>query len=79
MQILSALLKIALLMLGAAMLLGGGLVGLCGVIEGSGEVFLMGFLPGMVGLMLFIWIVGSLKSRPKDEGAAPTDPGRGEP
>jgi len=79
MQVLSVLFKLALLMLGAAMLIGGGLVGLCGVIEGSGEVFMMGFLPGMLGLMLFIGIVGSLKTRRKDEAPAPTDSGDREP
>ena len=78
MQVLSVLLKLAMLMLGAAMLIGGGLVGLCGVIEGRGEVFVMGFLPGMLGLALFIWIVGSLKTRRKDEGTVSKHAGRGE-
>ncbi len=72
MQILGVLFKIVLLLFGAALLLGGGLAGLCGVIEGSGELFLAGFVPGMLGLMLFIWVVGSLKKKsaePKQSAA----------
>lgn len=33
---------------------------------------MMGFLPGMLGLMLFIWVGCSLKTQRKDEVLAPT-------
>ena len=64
MKVLGILFKIALLAIGGAMLVGGGLAGLCGVIAGSGEIFMAGFVPAMLGLMLFIWVIGSFRKKP---------------
>ncbi len=79
MQILGVLFKIALLAIGGVMLVGGGLAGLCGVIAGSGEIFLAGFVPAILGLMLFIWVIGSFRKKPAELEPAASDTEQDQP
>lgn len=55
------LLKVLLLLVGAGMIIGGSLTGLCGVIAGEGGLFILGFLLLAVGLAMFIAINNSFK------------------
>jgi hypothetical protein len=57
------LLKVLLLMLGAAMIVGGSLTGLCGVIVKEGELAMMGFVPAALGLWMFIAISRSFRKK----------------
>lgn len=63
-------LKILLLMLGAALIIGGSLTGLCGVIASQGEIFLMGIVPAAIGLVLFIAVARTYKKRAQPDPAA---------
>jgi hypothetical protein len=65
------LLKVLLLMLGAALIVGGSLTGLCGVMAGEGQIFMMGFVPAAIGLTLFIAIARTYKRPPRPDPAAP--------
>lgn len=55
------LLKVLLLLVGAGMIIGGSLTGLCGVIAGEGGLFILGLLFFAVGLVMFIAINNSFK------------------
>jgi len=57
------LLKVLLLMLGAAMIVGGSLTGLCGVIVKEGELAMMGLVPAALGLWMFIAISRSFRKK----------------
>lgn len=77
MKVLGILFKIALLALGGALLIGGSLAGFCGVLAGSGELFVAGLVPGALGLILFIWVIGSLRKKPEaSEQASPPEQGQ---
>lgn len=57
------LLKILLLLVGAGMIMGGTLTGLCGVIAGEGGLFVLGFVVLAVGVAMFIAINNSFKKQ----------------
>lgn len=65
------LLKVLLLMLGAALIIGGSLTGLCGVLANQGDIVLMGLVPAALGVWLFIAIARTYK-RPAKPDPAPT-------
>ncbi|MBU1364171.1 MAG: hypothetical protein KKE51_10155 [Gammaproteobacteria bacterium] len=65
------LLKVLLLMLGAALIVGGSLTGLCGVLAKQGDIVLMGVLPAVFGVWMFIAIARTYK-RPAKPDPAPT-------
>lgn len=79
MKVLGVLLKIALLSIGGVLLVGGALAGLCGVIAGCGEVFLAGLVPGVLGLVLFIWVVNSFRKKPAEPEQAVPDAEQDQP
>jgi hypothetical protein len=56
-------LKVLLLMLGAALIIGGSLTGLCGVIVKEGELAMLGFVPAALGLWMFIAISRSFRKK----------------
>ena len=79
MKVLGVLLKIALLLIGGVLLVGGALAGLCGVIAGSGEFFLAGLVPGVLGLVLFIWVINSFRKKPAEAEQAVPDAEQDQP
>lgn len=71
------LLKVLLLMLGAALIVGGSLTGLCGVMANQGEIVLMGLVPAAFGVWMFIAIARTYKRPPRPD-PAPTSGESGE-
>jgi hypothetical protein len=63
------LLKVLLLMLGAVLIVGGSLTGLCGVIVKENELVMMGLLPAALGLWMFIAIARTYKRPPRPDSA----------
>lgn len=63
------LLKVLLLMLGAAMIVGGSLTGLCGVMANQGEIIMMGLVPAAFGVWMFITIARTYKRPPRPDSA----------
>lgn len=57
------LLKVLLLMLGAALIVGGSLTGLCGVMANQGEIIMMGLVPAALGVWMFITIARSFRKK----------------
>lgn len=69
------LLKVLLLMLGAVLIVGGSLAGLCGVLVKENELVMMGLLPAALGLWMFIAIFRSFRKK----GGAESDASALEP
>lgn len=46
--------KVLVLLLGAGLIIGGSLAGLCGVIVFDGEIFLLGIVAAVAGATLFV-------------------------
>lgn len=70
-------LKVLLLMLGAALIIGGSLTGLCGVLANQGDIVLKGLVPAALGVWLFIAIARTYKRPPRPD-PAPTSGASGE-
>ncbi|WP_310494741.1 hypothetical protein [Dechloromonas sp.] len=71
------LLKVLLLMLGAALIVGGSLTGLCGVMANTGEIVMMGLVPAAFGVWMFVAIARTYKRPPRPD-PAPTSVESGE-
>lgn len=63
MNIVVLLLKIALLAFGLLLIAGGGLLGLCGVEENKGDIFVLGLLPALIGFAITVFAIRDFKRR----------------